>query len=137
MARVKRSVWPKVFKSTVTSGKRLIRHPDQLRQTLEEALSKMQKRSGAIREILADLQIIVRLVKAWLAAEYKDIALKSILILIGSILYFINPFDAVPDALPFIGYVDDVSVVAWVLKTLKDEIDKFRVWESPRATMTT
>jgi uncharacterized membrane protein YkvA (DUF1232 family) len=111
MARIKRWVWARLFKRTVTSGKRLIKHPDQLRQNLEEALSKIQKHSGAIREILGDLQIIVRLVKAWLAGEYKDISLKSILILIGAILYFLNPFDAVPDALPVIGYVDDVSVV--------------------------
>jgi uncharacterized membrane protein YkvA (DUF1232 family) len=130
MARIKRSVWAHVFKNTVTGGKRLIKHPDQLRRTLEEALSKMQKHSGAIREILGDLQIIVRLVKAWLAGDYKDISLKSILILIGALLYFINPFDAIPDALPVIGYVDDVGVVAWVLKTLKDEIEKFRSWET-------
>jgi uncharacterized membrane protein YkvA (DUF1232 family) len=130
MARIKRSVWAQVFKTTVMSAKRLIKHPDQLRRTLDEALSKMQKHSGAIREIFGDLQIIVRLVKAWLAGEYKDISLKSILILIGALLYFINPFDAVPDALPVIGYVDDVGVVAWVLKTLKDEIEKFRSWET-------
>ena len=136
MARIKRSVWAQVFKSTVTSGKRLIKHPDELHKVIEEALSKMQKHSGAIREILADLKIIIRLVKAWLAGEYKDIALKSILILIGAILYFLNPFDAIPDALPGIGYLDDVGVVAWVLKTLKDEIEKFRVWESARANLT-
>src|SRR5688572_13457226 len=128
MARIKRSVWAQVFKHTVTSGKRLIRHPDELRKIIDEALSKMQKHSGAIREILGDLQIIVRLVKAWLAGEYKDISLKSILILIGAILYFLNPFDAIPDALPGIGYLDDVGVVAWVLKTLKGEIEKFRSW---------
>jgi len=66
----------------------------------------------------------------------KDISLKSIVILVGAILYFLNPFDAVPDAIPVIGYVDDVGVVAWVLKTLKGEIEKFRVWESTRANLT-
>jgi uncharacterized membrane protein YkvA (DUF1232 family) len=127
MARIKRSVWIVVFNSAASSAKRLIKHPDQLRQLIEEALTQMQKHSAAIREIFADLQIILRLVKAWLAGDYKDISVKSIAILIGAILYFLNPFDAVPDAIPVIGYVDDVGVVAWVLKTLKDEIEKFRV----------
>ena len=131
MARIKRSVWIALFNSTVGSARRLIENPDQLKHLIEEAILKIQRHSGAIREIVADLQIIIRLVKAWLAGEYKDIALKSILILIGAILYFLNPFDAVPDAIPAIGYLDDVSVVAWVLKTLKDEIQKFRDWESP------
>jgi uncharacterized membrane protein YkvA (DUF1232 family) len=72
------------------------------------------------------------LVKAWLAGDYKDISVKSIAILIAAIFYFLNPFDAIPDVIPAIGYVDDVGVVAWVIKTLKDEIEKFRVWESAR-----
>lgn len=136
MAKIKRSVWIAVFNSAVSSAKRLVKHPDQLRQLIEETLTKMQKHSAAIREIFADLQIILRLVKAWLAGDYKDISLKSIAILIAAILYFLNPFDAIPDVIPAIGYVDDVGVVAWVIKTLKDEIEKFRVWESARANLT-
>ena len=123
MARIKRSVWISVFNSAVASAKRLIKHPNQLRQLIGEALIKMQKYSAAIREIYADLQIILRLIKAWLAGDYKDISLKSIAVLIGAILYFLNPFDAIPDAIPVVGYVDDVGVVAWVLKTLKNEIE--------------
>ena len=129
MARIKRSVWISVFNSAVASAKRLMKHPNQLRHLIGEALIKMQKHSAAIREIYADLQIILRLVKAWLAGDYKDVSLKSIAILIGAILYFLNPFDAIPDAIPVVGYVDDVGVVAWVLTTLKNEIEKFRVWE--------
>ena len=52
------------------------------------------------------------------------------MIFIGAILYFLNPFDAIPDLTPIIGYFDDVSVIAWVAKTLKDELDKFQSWES-------
>ena len=52
------------------------------------------------------------------------------MIFIGAILYFLNPFDAIPDPTPIIGYFDDVSVIAWVAKTLKDELDKFQSWES-------
>jgi uncharacterized membrane protein YkvA (DUF1232 family) len=117
----------------VASARRLIEHPEQLRQIVDDAFIKMRKHSDAIREIAADLQIILRLIKAWLAGGYKDISTKSIVILIGAILYFLNPFDAIPDTIPVLGYVDDVAVVGWIVKTLKDEIEKFRVWESARA----
>jgi len=134
MARTnKRSVWNGFFKTMVASARRLIEHPEQLRQIVDDAFIKMRKHSDAIREIAADLQIILRLIKAWLAGGYKDISTKSIVILIGAILYFLNPFDAIPDAIPVLGYVDDVAVVGWIVKTLKDEIEKFRVWESARA----
>ena len=134
MARTnKRSVWNGFFKTMVASARRLIEHPEQLRQIVDDAFIKMRKHSDAIREIAADLQIILRLIKAWLAGGYKDISTKSIVILIGAILYFLNPFDAIPDTIPVLGYVDDVAVVGWIVKTLKDEIEKFRVWESARA----
>ena len=134
MARTnKRSVWNGFFKIMVASARRFIEHPEQLRQIVDDAFIKMRKHSDAIREIAADLQIILRLIKAWLAGGYKDISTKSIVILIGAILYFLNPFDAIPDTIPVLGYVDDVAVVGWIVKTLKDEIEKFRVWESARA----
>lgn len=134
MARTnKRSVWNGFFKTMVASARRLIEHPEQLRPIVDDAFIKMRKHSDAIREIAADLQIILRLIKAWLAGGYKDISTKSIVILIGAILYFLNPFDAIPDTIPVLGYVDDVAVVGWIVKTLKDEIEKFRVWESARA----
>ena len=134
MARTnKRSVWNGFFKTMVASARRLIEHPEQLRQIVDDAFIKMRKHSDAIREIAADLRIILRLIKAWLAGDYKDISTKSIVILIGAILYFLNPFDAIPDTIPVLGYVDDVAVVGWIVKTLKDEIEKFRVWESARA----
>ena len=93
MARIKRSVWIGVFNSAVASAKRLIKHPAQLRRLIEEAAIKTQKHSAAIREIVPDLQLILRMVKAWLSGNYKDISLKSIVILIGAILYFLNPFN--------------------------------------------
>jgi uncharacterized membrane protein YkvA (DUF1232 family) len=127
------SGWNGFFKTMVASARRLIEHPEQLRQIVDDAFIKMRKHSDAIREIAADLQIILRLIKAWLAGGYKDISTKSIVILIGAILYFLNPFDAIPDTIPVLGYVDDVAVVGWIVKTLKDEIEKFRVWESARA----
>jgi uncharacterized membrane protein YkvA (DUF1232 family) len=132
MARIKRSVWSALFKSAATSAKRLIKNREQLGEIIREAISKMHKHSAAIEEISADLQIILRMLKAWLVGDYKEVSLKSLAILIAAILYFLNPFDAIPDAIPVVGYVDDISVVAWVIKTLKNEIERFRDWEAKR-----
>jgi uncharacterized membrane protein YkvA (DUF1232 family) len=133
MAKIKRSVWAVLFGATVASAKRLLRNPKQVRAFVEEAVAKMQKHSGALREVAGELHVILRMLKAWLAGDYKDISTKSIVVLIGAILYFLNPFDAIPDLTPIIGYFDDVSVIAWVAKTLKDELDKFQAWEGAKS----
>lgn len=36
--------------------------------------------------------------------------------------YFILPLDLVPDALPLIGYTDDVAAVIWGLKSVWENI---------------
>jgi uncharacterized membrane protein YkvA (DUF1232 family) len=134
MAKIKRSVWAVLFGATVASARRLLRNPRQMRGLIEEAAVKMRRHSGSIREISGEFQVIVRMIRAWMAGDYKDISTKSVVIFIAAVLYFLNPFDAIPDLTPVIGYVDDVSVIAWVVKTLRDELERFRAWEGRNLT---
>lgn len=39
-------------------------------------------------------------------------------IIIGALLYFINPFDLIPDITPILGFLDDMSVIALVYRYL-------------------
>ncbi len=36
--------------------------------------------------------------------------------LFGALVYFVLPIDAIPDAIPFIGYLDDAGVLAAAMK---------------------
>lgn len=40
----------------------------------------------------------------------------------GAIGYFILPLDLVPDALPVVGYTDDLAAITWALKAVWDNI---------------
>jgi uncharacterized membrane protein YkvA (DUF1232 family) len=54
----------------------------------------------------------------WLTSgglETKDKAL-----IVGALLYFINPMDAMPDITPFLGFVDDIGVVGLVYRYLQN-----------------
>lgn len=54
-------------------------------------------------------------------------------IAIGALLYFINPFDLIPDYMPF-GYVDDLGVVTIAIAAIvKVKQDKDGVAFSPKA----
>ncbi|MCB0347463.1 MAG: DUF1232 domain-containing protein [Bdellovibrionales bacterium] len=39
-------------------------------------------------------------------------------IVIGTLLYFINPFDLIPDITPFIGFGDDMALILFVYRYL-------------------
>jgi uncharacterized membrane protein YkvA (DUF1232 family) len=73
--------------------------------------------------------LLGRLTKAYATGRYRNIPWKSVLVVLAAFLYFINPIDLVPDALPFLGLSDDFSVLLWVYNSIKGEVDKFLIWE--------
>jgi len=45
-------------------------------------------------------------------------------IIIGALGYFLSPIDAIPDLTPFLGYTDDLSILAFALSTIAFCVDK-------------
>jgi uncharacterized membrane protein YkvA (DUF1232 family) len=41
----------------------------------------------------------------------------------------INPFDLVPDVIPFVGALDDASVIAACLFLIERDLFKYREWK--------
>lgn len=105
--------------------------PTLLRVTVA-ALRKAKDHRAALATLWDDLQALVRLVTAWARREYTAIPWRSILMATGALVYFVNPLDAVPDAIPGFGYVDDASVIAVVAAALKTDIARFVRWEQER-----
>lgn len=48
----------------------------------------------------------------------KDVPLKAKSFISGALVYFIVPLDGLPDFLPFLGYTDDLSLLAATLSHL-------------------
>ena len=81
------------------------------------------------------LFLMGRLTKAYATGRYRDIPWKSLLVVLAAFLYFINPLDLVPDALPVLGLSDDFSILLWVYNSVKGEVDKFLDWERAQLGM--
>ncbi|MNY28694.1 hypothetical protein D3C86_1626840 [compost metagenome] len=47
---------------------------------------------------------------------------------VAGLLYFVSPLDAIPDWLLGVGMLDDIAVLAWVMKAITDELEAFRAW---------
>ncbi|CAI8800361.1 YkvA family protein [Methylocaldum szegediense] len=48
------------------------------------------------------------------------------------LLYLVNPVELIPDVIPMIGYLDDIAVMAVVLKLVKAELEKYAAWRKAR-----
>lgn len=87
-------------------------------------------RIGGLRGMLTDLLTLGRLIKAWTKREYRNVSRSTIVMALGAIAYFLAPLDAIFDAIPFAGFIDDAAVLAWVLREIRGELAAFRTWEA-------
>ncbi len=46
-------------------------------------------------------------------------------LIVGTLVYFIVPVDAIPDFTPFVGYLDDALVIAAAVKTIGRVLAKY------------
>ena len=46
---------------------------------------------------------------------------------VGALIYFICPWDAIPDIVPVVGYIDDASVVYAAVEYYSNEIEPYYV----------
>ena len=104
--------------------------PERALHLAGEAARKAERHKGSLRKVLSDLATLVRLVRAWFRKEYRQVPWPTIAIALGAIIYFVNPFDAIPDFIPGVGYLDDALVIGVTVKSIKTALDAFRVWES-------
>lgn len=62
-----------------------------------------------------DFLTLISIIKDLMSGEYKIPPAKLLAMIIGAVLYVVSPIDAVPDIIPLAGYIDNESVVTFVI----------------------
>lgn len=120
---------PKGFSKAADTAREFARDPEKTGYLLDEAVQKAERTRTLVAGIWDDLQTLIRLVRTWISGDYGVAPWQTIVFAIAGIVYFVNPFDIVPDFLPGAGYLDDATVVGFVLKSIKKDIEQFLNWE--------
>lgn len=84
--------------------------------------------SSPLVELLDDLRLLFMMVKDWANGSYKPLPTSSITYIIIGIIYFVSPIDLIADFLP-LGFIDDAFVIALVMKQIKIDIEKYKIWK--------
>lgn len=72
----------------------------------------------------AGYELIEKALIMYYATMDKDTPVWAKTILIGALGYFICPVDAIPDAIPIVGYADDAGAIAAALGTVAVHIKR-------------
>ena len=112
-----------------------LKDPDKLRDLTRQASSKAaaSARTGALSGVFQSLSALLRLLRAYVKGEYRNVPPKSLILIVAGILYFLMPIDVIPDFIVGLGFIDDAAVLAWVVGTVKIVLDEFVVWEASRS----
>jgi len=129
---VGRSVF-RVFYAATAMARTYARDKRKTRHLLDQADAKVKHQHGALHKLRGDFLELLGMIRAWATGNYTVVPWKSLLLGIAAVLYFVNPFDLVPDFLPLTGLVDDVAVLAFVLKSLQKDLARFRAWQQAQA----
>lgn len=114
-----------------------IKSPQHLLRLVGKAQAKAEDGSYVYVTALGNvLSLPLRMLKAYVSGGYRRIPWRSLTMLTAAVIYFLMPFDFITDLLPLIGLMDDIGVLAWTLKQLKEDVDRFEAWEQSVAAST-
>lgn len=109
-----------------------MKNPQGLRFKLEKASEKLNKASvkEALGNYIEDIKLLIRMMRAWVSRNYTELSKQTIIYTIVALVYFVTPTDFVPDFILGLGFVDDLTVLSWVLGMIKSDLEKFKKWEN-------
>lgn len=125
-----------IFRKFVGRAGGFIAKPAKLAILLTSAYDKLidtNSSQSGFAQVKAVMQTFIRLVKAYANGSYRSVSNRSLLIGVGVLLYLVTPLDIIPDFIPVLGLLDDISLMAWFVDAFHKEITNFREWELNRS----
>lgn len=109
----------------------------KIKLLLQQVSMKIQQLidSPAVAGVRRQLDIFIRMLTAHVKGRYKCLSNRSLGLIVLALFYFALPIDLVPDFIPFVGYVDDLSVLLGIFKSLQADIEHFLLWESEQTDL--
>jgi uncharacterized membrane protein YkvA (DUF1232 family) len=124
-----------IFKKFLGKAGGYLTKPMKLGVLLTSAYGKLvdvDSTQSGFEQLKEFMTTFIRLIRAYMRGDYRQVANKSLLIGVAVLLYLVTPLDIIPDFIPGIGLLDDISLMAWFVDAFQKEITKFRIWEADR-----
>jgi uncharacterized membrane protein YkvA (DUF1232 family) len=125
---LQRQETPLTFEQAKITAESYVGDDEKLLCLVEKATRKSEKCYEFLLAPWESLQIFLRLLRAQLAGKFRAPA-DSILMIIAAVIYFVSPFDLIPDSVPVLGLIDDAALITCVAKANLNLISSFRRWE--------
>lgn len=104
------------------------RHFDRIIEKAR-AIEDKVKAVPALHCFWEDILLGLELIRDYRLGLYRNAPTWVIAAIALGLLYLIDPLELVPDIIPVVGYLDDVAVIALILKLVKTELAQYAAWK--------
>lgn len=119
-------------------AKKIATDDGQLKSLIDNVMHKVGDitKSEKLKELFSTVELLVKMVKSYLNGEYREYPKRTLLLILFGLLYFLAPIDAIPDFIPVSGFLDDLTILLWVYKSIQKDIAAYQEWEKLKSTST-
>lgn len=122
----------KILHKLSHKARALVENPKALERLFDASKSKFDKiELPSFKELKKDFDTARELLLSYINGSYKTVPWKSVLAIVAAMIYFINPFDLIPDIIPLKGLIDDASVFVFVFASIREDLDKYQKSSKP------
>src|SRR5215213_2113421 len=108
-------------KVTPKEIEKVVEHADEIRQQFQTR--------GPLRRFVEDGKTLMALIKDYRKGNYRTALFGTIAAAAFALIYVFNPFDIIPDVLPFVGAIDDAAVIGACLMLVERDLRTYRSWK--------
>ncbi|UOQ45628.1 YkvA family protein [Halobacillus salinarum] len=128
MEKQKKKKAKKLYYKMKDRAEELIRNPQQTKDMIDAARKKSERNKGPLSNVWKEIHLMFSLIREWRNGSYTKVPTGSIVAIVGAILYFISPIDAIPDFIPVAGFLDDIYIVKLVINQVESDLQNYRSW---------
>lgn len=125
-----------LFGTFMARASKLLGKPFKVITVVNEVADKLadaNSRDNKFKQLFASALALVRLVRSYASGEYRAVKTTTIISGLAVLLYVLSPIDLIPDFIPVLGWLDDLSLVSWFAGKFQAELAQFRAWEAQPA----
>jgi len=95
----------------------------------EEAINKKLSNTTSLSKYVTLVKTMIAMIKDIKNGAYKNVPWFTIATIVFVLLYVLNPMDIVPDFIPGVGFIDDLTLLTIAIGWIETDINRYKNWK--------
>ncbi|WP_443937832.1 YkvA family protein [Pedobacter sp. MW01-1-1] len=127
--KINRQKIKEYFKKSQQHADGLLKDRGKAMETVKEAFGKAVTNKGQLELVWDKMLLLFGVAKDYMSGDYTQIPKRSIVAILGGLIYFLSPVDVIPDFVLVFGFIDDVFILNLVYKQASKDLEQYKAWK--------